>query len=211
MAKGTFRQQVLQAREDAIVQAVNRQLATRGYELMTMDDIADEVGIAKPSLYKHFRSKEDLAAAAMVRVLDRTLDFMDEREAMPQATPLEQLCAVVRWSMRVQLSGEMPSLPAHNSHLREFLLQSPAYVERFMRMNQRLWGWVVKAQQSGQIRPDLPADVVLYSAYARACDPVLGVLKSMGVHDTDTIIEWVMSMWLQGVNGPLPATKNPHA
>lgn len=206
MAKGTFKQQMLQAREEAIVVTVNRLLATRGYDLMTMDDVADEVGIAKPSLYKHFRSKEDLAVAAMVRVLDRTLTYMDERDAMTGASPLTQLKAVVRWSMAVQMSQEMPSLPAHNSQLREFLLQSPAYVERFMKMNQRLWGWVVQAQQSGELRADLPADVVLYSAYARACDPVLGVLKTVGVHDHDTIIEWVMSMWLDGVR---PAGTRP--
>jgi len=34
---------------------------------MTVDEVAADVGIAKTSLYKHFESKEELAAAAMVR------------------------------------------------------------------------------------------------------------------------------------------------
>jgi AcrR family transcriptional regulator len=36
-------------------------LASKGFDLMTMDDVAGEAGISKPSLYKHFKSKEDLA------------------------------------------------------------------------------------------------------------------------------------------------------
>jgi TetR/AcrR family transcriptional regulator of autoinduction and epiphytic fitness len=70
MAKISFRAQVLQAREDAIVDSVNRLLAEKGFDLMTVDQVVADVGIAKASLYKHFASKEDLAAAAMVRVLD---------------------------------------------------------------------------------------------------------------------------------------------
>mgnify|MGYP001395006097 CR=1 FL=1 len=74
MAKVSFREQVLQAREGAIVASVNRLLAEKGYDAMTVDEVAADVGIAKASLYKHFTSKEELAAAAMIRVLDQTLD-----------------------------------------------------------------------------------------------------------------------------------------
>jgi TetR/AcrR family transcriptional regulator of autoinduction and epiphytic fitness len=62
---------VLRVREDAIISSVNRLLADKGFDLMTVDEVAADVGIAKASLYKHFASKEALAAAAMVRVLER--------------------------------------------------------------------------------------------------------------------------------------------
>jgi TetR/AcrR family transcriptional regulator, regulator of autoinduction and epiphytic fitness len=62
----SFRQKVHLAREDAIVSTVKRLLAEKGFDLMTVDEVAAEVGIAKASLYKHFASKEALAAAAMV-------------------------------------------------------------------------------------------------------------------------------------------------
>ena len=42
-------------------------LAEKGFEQMTVDEVAADVGIAKASLYKHFASKEALAAAAMAR------------------------------------------------------------------------------------------------------------------------------------------------
>ncbi|HMV17918.1 MAG TPA: TetR/AcrR family transcriptional regulator [Rhodocyclaceae bacterium] len=59
-ARPSFRAQVLQAREDAIVDTVNRLLADKGFDAMTVDLVAAEVGIAKGSLYLHFKTKEDL-------------------------------------------------------------------------------------------------------------------------------------------------------
>ena len=110
-ARPSFRARVLQAREDAIVDTVNRLLAERGFEAMTVDLVAAEVGIAKASLYKHFPSKEQLAATAMVRVLDRALAVMNGPTcASPDA--LERLRALARWTLQVQLAGQMPSLPA---------------------------------------------------------------------------------------------------
>ena len=44
--KLSFKQQQLIVREDAIVDAVNGLLARKGYDLMTMDEVAAEVGIA---------------------------------------------------------------------------------------------------------------------------------------------------------------------
>ncbi|MCX7243054.1 MAG: helix-turn-helix domain containing protein, partial [Polaromonas sp.] len=67
---------MLVAREDAIVEAVNSLLAEKGFDLMTVDEVAAKVGIAKASLYKHFPSKEDLAAAAMVRLLRLAKNFL---------------------------------------------------------------------------------------------------------------------------------------
>ena len=58
--KVSFKEQMLQAREDAIVRTVNRLLAEKGFDAMTVDEVAAAVGIAKASLYKHFPSKEDL-------------------------------------------------------------------------------------------------------------------------------------------------------
>ena len=72
MSKGSFRERVLRVRQDAIVDVVNRLLAVKGFEQMTVDEVAADVGIAKASLYKHFPSKEALAAAAMVRALERS-------------------------------------------------------------------------------------------------------------------------------------------
>ena len=44
--KASFKAQMLLAREDAIIQSVNRLLAEKGFESMTVDEVAADVGIA---------------------------------------------------------------------------------------------------------------------------------------------------------------------
>ncbi|MDQ2990459.1 MAG: TetR/AcrR family transcriptional regulator, partial [Pseudomonadota bacterium] len=138
MAKVSFRDQVLHAREEAILASVNRLLAEKGYDAMTVDEVAADVGIAKASLYKHFSSKEDLAGAAMIRVLDLALARVETLRADAQAAPIEQLKAVARWTMQVQLAGAMPSLPAQNSALRAALTSNTDYLDRLIQVSEQL-------------------------------------------------------------------------
>jgi len=197
--KRSFREQMHLAREDAIIAAVNRLLAEKGFDAMTVDEVAAEVGIAKASLYKHFPSKEDLAAAAMVRVMDRARAFLDSLDADKAATPIAQLKAVARWTMQVQLDGEMPSLPSENSSLRATLTTNKAYVDGLMDVSDRLGAWITAAQADGSLNPALPPIAVLYTLFARACDPVLGFLKGAGQYSNEQIIDMVLSTCFDGL------------
>jgi TetR/AcrR family transcriptional regulator, regulator of autoinduction and epiphytic fitness len=198
MARLSFKQQVLQAREDAIVDSVNRLLADKGFEAMTVDEVAADVGIAKASLYKHFPSKEALAAAAMNRMLQRALDFLASVQAQAGLSALDKVKAATRWSMEVQLAGEMPSLPAQNSSLRTALMTDMDYMGRVMEVSEQLGQWIIQAQQDGALSAKVPPEVVLYTVFARACDPVLGVLKAGG-HPPEQIIDWVLSTCFDGM------------
>ena len=62
-------------RESLIIETVNHLLATKGYDAMTVDEIADTVGIAKASLYRHFPSKEALGMAALVDIMNKALEL----------------------------------------------------------------------------------------------------------------------------------------
>jgi len=56
--------------EEAILQATQKLLATRGIHGMSLDLLAEEVGIAKSSILWHFGSKEEL----LLRVAERVLE-----------------------------------------------------------------------------------------------------------------------------------------
>ncbi len=198
MARGSFRDQVLKVREDAIVSSVNRLLAEKGFEQMTVDEVAADVGIAKASLYKHFASKEALAAAAMVRVLERTMDVLEQQAARGTGA-VDRLREVTRWALRVQLAGEMPLLPSQNSSLRAELLGHQAYLALLMQVSDRLGEWIVQAQGDGDLDHSLPPELVLYTLFARACDPVPGAMKASGRHSDDQIVEWVLAICFSGI------------
>jgi TetR/AcrR family transcriptional regulator of autoinduction and epiphytic fitness len=208
-ARSSIKEQIQRVRVEAIVTAVNRLLATKGYDAMTVDQVAAEAGMAKASLYKLFTSKEELAAAAMVGVLDRALAFVDElrkqaqdaAEAGQAITAIDQLKSVVRWTMDTQLQGEMPSLPAQNSSLSASLQSNDEYMDRLIALSNRLSTWIIEAQTAGSLQSGLPVELVLYTLFARACDPVVSLLKESGQYTHEQIIEWVSSTTFDGLAG----------
>jgi AcrR family transcriptional regulator len=56
---------------DRILDATECLLTRLGYRKMTMDDVAQEAGIGKRTIYVHFPSKEEVALASIDRVVDR--------------------------------------------------------------------------------------------------------------------------------------------
>ncbi|MBN8488551.1 MAG: TetR/AcrR family transcriptional regulator [Burkholderiales bacterium] len=199
MPKLSFKAQVLQAREQAILDAVVRLLAEKGFELMTLDEVAAEVGIAKASLYKHFDSKESLAAAAMVQLLEVCLAELDRLASLPGLSAIERLHGVVRWALNTQLAGQMPTLPAQNSALRGALLADTGYLSRLDDVSERLGAWIVDAQAAGQIDARLPIELVLFTLFARACDPVLGVMRATGRYPDQTLVDWLLHTCFHGL------------
>jgi TetR/AcrR family transcriptional regulator, cholesterol catabolism regulator len=64
----------------------------RGLEACTMRDLGSEVGIKAPAIYNHYRSKEDVLAAAMEHILARFFwTVMDPLEEAPMEDWLEQI------------------------------------------------------------------------------------------------------------------------
>ena len=199
MTRLSFKEQVLRAREDAIITSVNRLLADKGFDLMTVDEVAADVGIAKASLYKHFASKEALAAAAMVRLMERTQAVVDQQAARSDARAIDRLQALTRWALDTQLAGEMPTVPSQNSTLRAELMAHKAYLDSILRVSDTLGGWIQQAQADGDINPQLPPEVVLYTIYARACDPVPAFLKAGGAFTDAQIVELVQATCWNGL------------
>lgn len=71
---------------DAILDATDKLLARYGYQKMTIDDLAAEVGIGKGSIYLHFKSKEEIALSHVDRIIDRLCARL-ETTAMSDLAP----------------------------------------------------------------------------------------------------------------------------
>jgi AcrR family transcriptional regulator len=197
--KLSFKQQQLKFRENAILDAVNKLLSQKGFDLMTMDEVAAEVGIAKASLYKHFESKEVLAAASMTRLMDETIATADGLAA--QLAPLDKLKAVVRWAITTHLNGAMPLLPSTRSSIQQALQAYPPYLDRLASLTERLGGWIQEAQATGALSPSLPGEVILYTVFARSCDPVADFLKLGGAFTDSDIVDLLIHTCFDGMTG----------
>jgi AcrR family transcriptional regulator len=197
--KLTFKQQQLKFRENAILDAVNRLLAQKGFDLMTMDEVAADVGIAKASLYKHFESKEALAAASMTRLLEETLHIADNMPSKMSA--IDKLKGLVRWAIRLHLGGTMPLLPSTRSSIQQALLNNPPYMTKLGELTEKLGEWIGQAQEAGSLSPSLPGEVILYTIFARSCDPVADFLKMGGAFSDEDIVELLIHTTFEGMSG----------
>lgn len=65
-----------------ILEAAARLFAERGYAGTSVRDIARELGIANPSLYYHFKSKEDILTELLAEPLGRVAHTVREAEGL---------------------------------------------------------------------------------------------------------------------------------
>jgi len=78
-------------RRDQLLSAATRAFARNGFEGTNLDDVAEEAGISKVLLYRHFDSKADLYRA----VLDRSLKHLETSVGTDEFT-MESVGALLR-------------------------------------------------------------------------------------------------------------------
>jgi AcrR family transcriptional regulator len=192
-----YRIKQLQMREEAILDAAHTLLGKYGYDAMTMDDVAAEVGIAKASLYKHFESKEKLAAQTMVRLFDRTVSELNSQGA--SKTAYEKLRDMLEWALRERLKGGIPHLPSTSSSLVESLMTDESYLASLFTLNAALSQLVDQAKSDGVISKELPTDYVVTAIYARTCDPTLEYMQRGHTYSDDEIVRFMVNGFFSGI------------
>jgi AcrR family transcriptional regulator len=193
----SFRDRQFRWREEAILDAANRLLASKGFETMSMDDLAAAVGIAKGSLYKHFDSKEALAGAAMTRLL-RAIDAHLQAQD-PALGPVDRLKDLLIWALRERAAGRMPLLPSTSQSVQQALLANRDYVMALEDVGNRMADLVQQGADQGRLRADLPVPVILYAIYARSCDPSFEYLRQSGEWSDDEVIAMMVSSCFDGL------------
>ncbi|OHX12580.1 TetR/AcrR family transcriptional regulator [Chromobacterium sphagni] len=197
--KLSFKDQAFKLREAAVLDATTRLLASKGFDLMTMDDVAGEAGISKPSLYKHFKSKDELATEVMIRLLDDAMAYLAEQDA--ELTPLQRLQDLLAWALRTRLQGGLPFLPSTSPQVRAMLTRSLGYVSRALKLHRQLDAIVTVGKKVGELRAELPNDVILYSYYARTCDPSVEYLRVYGKYADEEIVGHMLAVGFGGLSG----------
>jgi AcrR family transcriptional regulator len=75
-----------QEAREIILRGVEKMLARHGYRKMTMDDLAEEVGIGKGTIYLYFPSKEELVLSHIDAIVDRVCEKLKEISASSRRT-----------------------------------------------------------------------------------------------------------------------------
>lgn len=76
-ALSRLREKERDARKSLILDAAERLFATRPFDKVSMQEIADEAGLAKSSIYTYFPTQEDLFVEAAFRDIQALLEDLD--------------------------------------------------------------------------------------------------------------------------------------
>lgn len=85
-----MRDEILAYKRERILQEAVKLFYERGFTGTTLDDIAAELGVTKPFIYTHFRSKVELLAALCQPTIEMSLEAVANASAI-EGTPTERL------------------------------------------------------------------------------------------------------------------------
>ena len=193
----SLRDRQRQMRENAILEAANRLLAEKGYQGMTMDDLATRVGIAKGSLYQHFKSKEELIGVTLVSFMDRISDYVDTLPATQPA--IERIKLTCRKALLLRFQEGFPDILGAKSFVKESLTCHPAYAASTDRLVLALAGLFDAAKKQGDVAPDIPTAVLVHASIGRMREPELDPLVAEGRVQPEEMVECLVQMFLGGV------------
>ncbi|MGH3517508.1 MAG: TetR/AcrR family transcriptional regulator [Haloechinothrix sp.] len=93
MAKASSRRQLV---SNELLEHAARLFSERGFAGTSLQDIADAMGVSRPSIYTYVRNKEELLAALVHDVLDPTVRILEEARARTDVPEDERLADAVR-------------------------------------------------------------------------------------------------------------------
>lgn len=100
-----MREEILAYKRERIIEEAVKLFYARGFTGTTLDDIAAELGVTKPFIYTHFRSKVELLAALCTPTIELSLAAVENAAKQP-GRPSERLYRAVVDFTHVVLSRQ---------------------------------------------------------------------------------------------------------
>jgi AcrR family transcriptional regulator len=173
MPKKSFKERVWQQREDEILAEARAMMREEGFDRLNMDKVAERVGIAKPTLYQHFKSKDDLSEHIMTQGMKMLEAYLTQAHSESPREQLREIMRMILWERHAPdgvltglASDLVVTLVRHNPNIR-------AYKERIYKLLENL---IERGKAQGELQDFLSPKViatwmfcssnVLWGAYA---------------------------------------------
>jgi TetR/AcrR family transcriptional regulator, cholesterol catabolism regulator len=144
-------------RDREVIDAAAKVFYERGYADASVQDIADELGILKGSLYHYIASKEDLLFRLLVELHDEVLAILEEVASEQGLDPLERLAVYVRRQVLFNLEN-LPRVAVYYNDYERLGPERRAQIMARRRLHERYVIEVIReAQRAGLANPDLDA------------------------------------------------------
>jgi AcrR family transcriptional regulator len=156
----------LRPRDREVLEAAAAVFARKGYAAATVQDVAEELGILKGSLYYYIRTKEDLLFRIIMEVHAESDALLEEVKNQQWASPLAEIQEYVRsqthFNLRnlVKISIYYNDLDQLSDERRAAVLARRKVHEDFIR------DLIRQAQLAGEADDTRDAKLIAYSVFA---------------------------------------------
>lgn len=199
MAKLSYKERARLRREEEILRTAARMIRDHGYNNLNMDDLAEEVGISKPTLYQHFDGKDDMVAKTMLQTMREMEEHMRNIEGDSAYQKLEN---IMRYMLDAHTNPDGFSIAIVQdtaTTLQHLMSTETEMFEIRMRVTEQLYSLIEQAKAEGDIRQDIPNLIVTSAMFSS-----LSILKSPHIlndyaNSIDHIIEHIIGMFRRGV------------
>jgi AcrR family transcriptional regulator len=171
-----------------ILAAASSLILVRGFDSMTVDEVASSAGVGKATVYRRWARKEDLAVAAMEQL------YRDEMPAPDTGSLREDLR-----EMYTSLLAFVNS-PTGTDYIRTTIKESMRdsriamlYREASGRAEQSAVDVFERAKLRGEVRDDVPLDTVVQFLAGMVAMRAVSGQEMPGLEEVDRLVELVLS------------------
>ena len=192
MQKESFKERERRRREEEILAEAGRMIRKQGLTALNMDTLAELVGVSKPTLYQHFKSKEELIARILMDGIEGLEQYLLSTTQNP---PMERLTNTLRMLLENRyapdglLAGVGAQMIFTTVHTHE------GVIARKSRVRALLDAVVEEGKARGDIEPSLPTSIISCMIFNIMGLPAADEME----HDVQAAIQYVIHIFTRAV------------
>lgn len=186
---------------DEIIDAAHALVAEHGYAAVSMDILATQVGLSKPTLYSYFAKKEDIVIASILREMQRLVALFEEAGPEPQS-PLQRLEFLFRTVMNLQVDTQTLTLRPWSPEMMHMVRTNDEAVDYVRRMRAATGKLVQAGVACGEIDAALNQSTIVQVFFTLAMSLKLSSYHSCEYIDPQQYTETMIMIFRRAIQTP---------
>lgn len=186
---------------EEILDAAGTLVKDKGYAAMSMDELAAQVGISKPTLYSYFATKEDLVVDMFTRKAEQLFATISQEQENAQRSPIEQLLLILQLVLTRQAEDGAPAMRPGSPELFQILCAHPQSFGYMERLEALITSLIHQGLQQGEIDPRLNPEGILLAFFGCISAMNLPAFQPRDA-SSDKLIATFLTMFEKGIRLP---------
>ncbi len=163
-------------------------IQAEGASSLNMDYLADSVGISKPTLYQHFKSKEDLLAQVLI---ESVIELGQYVAAMTESSPLVRLKTALRYWLVNRYSRNCLLTGFENELLVSTLYKRSDVIAAKRQVFEQLTDIVEAGKACGELTVTVPSLMISAMFIKLTTLPAVALTTLNAEGDEQTLATWI--------------------